>query len=217
MVKDASGGYIVKRPEKDPTKDMTDTEQYLTLVTLGDKELSGLTDADIPTPAEYLGSNPTKANASIMREAINMTLRYNNPKLAKYWGAAMTFASPILRDESGAATRPEDMDIVLERYVRAPNDSPEVIERKAMRRKVVAESLSRGAFPGSNPAERLKAADAYIIKMLGEEALLDDKYKNGGGGGGTTTPAPAATPELSPEDQALIDKYSKKKKAVPSG
>ena len=70
VVKDASGGYIVKRPEKDPTKEMTDTEQYLTLVTLGDKELSGLTDADIPTPADTsAATRPRPMQASCARRS----------------------------------------------------------------------------------------------------------------------------------------------------
>ena len=190
---DAKSGYIVKRPKKDPTKEMTDSEAAYTMATLGDQEITGLTAADMPTMAEYMASNPTKANKSILREAINMGFRYNNPKLAKYWGAIMTFSSPILRDEFGAATRPEDLDIVLERYAPQPNDSPEVIERKALRRKVISGVMAHSAFPGDTPHDRLMAADAYIVKTLGQEALLDDKYKSGAAPAST---APAADDDI---------------------
>ena len=116
----------------------------------------------------------------------------------------MTFASPILRDESGAATRPEDMDIVLERERPRPQRQPGSHRAQGHAPQGGrGNHLSRGAFPGSNPAERLKAADAYIIKMLGEEALLDDKYKKGAAApaGDTTSSVPGEDFSSMTDDQ----------------
>lgn len=76
-----------------------------------------------------------------------------------YDQAARNFINAQLRRESGAVISPSEFDNARKQYLPQPGDSAAVLKQKASNRKMVIDSLARGAGPSYKPAAQ-SAPDA---------------------------------------------------------
>jgi hypothetical protein len=206
-----TGGATVSEPlteaEKKPqTAEASSNEAYYGATKAADTELRALQNADMPSSFTSDLTDPTIGGGtgggrlgSIINSGISATMEANNPGLKRYWGAAMAFASPILRKESGAATRPEDMKTILRRYVPLSDDPPDVVAAKALRRELAVEALKGGFIPVDNE-NHLAQVDAYVDANIEKLAAAR----------GLRIPD-AAPPAAATDEKSLIEKHRTKK------
>jgi len=164
---------------------------------MGHEEINRLSRADIPGPVARELTNPTESTGTGHQSIVQRTIealvenyaRTSHPETTKYWGAITEFATPILRDESGAATRPEDMKTILERYAPISSDSDEIIATKKIRRELAVKGLEEGAYheESKDMGLRLAEVNAYVDAELAKMDAANQKpaapQQDGGGGG----------------------------------
>jgi hypothetical protein len=192
--------------EKALTEAAADKQNYYMSTKAADKEIRTLQQADMPSMLSVTASDPTVSGGAAGASRIgtflnalpNYIARTNNPGLKRYWGAATAFAAPILRDESGAATRTEDMGTILERYIPLSDDPPDVVAMKAVRRELAVEAQLAGFLPQATDRSVLDQVDAYV------NANIEERLRIAGTRPGLT---PTAVSTRSPGDQSLLDKY----------
>jgi len=146
------------------------------------KELDKIGVGQSPSAIAAMLADPTRTDWRIQLGSAIFT----KPETTEYWINASNFVNAVLRSESGAATRPEEFNVVMRRFIPQANDDDRTIALKKAYRGAVLEGLRRGSLGEKPTAAELVAYAEQTVGPLPERAAPADSG-SGGGTSGTGT------------------------------
>jgi hypothetical protein len=150
--------------------------QYTAYYLTGKAANEALKNTKTPGVIQSLIGNPGNVNMVAQIARLSMS----EPETRRYYMNALNFASSVLRMESGAATRVEELPIVFARFIDEAGDPPDMKATKAAYREAALEGLRLGAIGEEMSGEEIYQYAVANAKNVGAA-------NNAGTGTGTST------------------------------